>query len=756
MGSPRNGIAGALFLGLLSGCASNESPLLRLLQHRSQEGDTIGGDVNSSLAQSSGWRFASDSPTFWLESSTDFSGSVGWRVTSDPPKAYRDYVPDIHLDGKTLWRRPDPMPFGQAVVGRDAIEEPWGTGKILGPIRTLGWWPERGEWVGELFLHLPKSIPLDLCVDLVVGTTTYETGPLLGGRPGYFPGTQDRSTIRHRIWLNGVSWNKSPADLNLVDCSDGRLLATREMQAPETAQVLNRRDLGRSLEIDAVKGKWAEPEQGARGLRRTKDGVVPVPGPPYPRLRKGEAWPVMVVGPVNPEGWRPARIGTAEAPHARAKPWLDAPGHTVVDLNAPATRVGSPIGERGNHSYRPRRIAPDWLKVLNDSGVDIVMLTGNHVGDAGPLGETQTGLNVRALGLGLVGTSEPYIFSYQIQEHDRVGAIVSLPIAGQLREEEVAIHKRMLDDLGDNVDTLLVQVNPKGTAWRNEEIAQALASEAVDGLWFVGGEEWGAIDVIGTTTVVYAVPEFPSMQGDTGGALRWYLGDQGVERLDIVALTQNNQAQWVREDPKRAALWFEGLARKSRRYGTYVRVGQNIATVDVAGHWPSKDDAVGARIAITNDVSADFEIEKIPERCVSSLKSDGRAVLFGDGAKLHAWSIVQSKSNGTRPFVVMLQWSRRPGGTTLLAGEIELKAAFQAGSIRQRHQPCDDSWGFERFEEDVIVQERVFLWPPVEAQSGTSDLWMTVRLGNTVQRTSDGERKLNLGKIQLDKSEKPR
>ena len=103
--------------------------------------------------------------------------------------------------------------------------------------------------------------------------------------------------------------------------------------------------------------------------------------------------------------------------------------------------------------------------------------------------------------------------------------------------------------------------------------------------------------------------------GEVGAAMRWYLGDRGVIRLDLVAMSSNREGQLVRAAPGNTAPWFETVGEHSARYGTYVRAGQTIATVDVSGHWAPKSGEEPKRLAIPPAVVATSEPYVLPKRC---------------------------------------------------------------------------------------------------------------------------------------------
>ena len=118
------------------------------------------------------------------------------------------------------------------------------------------------------------------------------------------------------------------------------------------------------------------------------------------------------------------------------------------------------------------------------------------------------------------------------------------------------------------------------------------------------------------------------------------------------------------------------------------------------------------------------------------------------------WEITESRSDGETPFVISLQWGLGSGAAHR-AGEIELKAGFSGGSIRQRHQPCDGSWGFEHLAEKQRIQEEIRLWPDENVVEGASELWLTLYQDGKAIQTMDGRRKVSLGKIRIEKSTPP-
>ena len=80
--------------------------------------------------------------------------------------------------------------------------------------------------------------------------------------------------------------------------------------------------------------------------------------------------------------------------------------------------------------------------------------------------------------------------------------------------------------------------------------------------------------------------------------------------------------------------------------------------------------------------------------------------------------------------------------TTLPAGRVEWTGVGAGSRWRAIGQPCEGSWGFERFEPGVPVRDVVALTPPSGAASGTLQLSAVVYLGDDVARTEGGERRL--------------
>lgn len=741
-------VIGAVLL-VSGGCSAEVHPVARALQHRGGENVSVGGTGLEPILSGTSIQSLSDNAMYIVEPATEPTGAL--RDASTPDAAY---VLDLVVDDWLLWRYRDDMPFESVAIQRESLSTQWPMGEPVGPIHTMGWQPEQGVWMGEVLIQLPDQSPWDVCVRIVGSDGTHrDGGQLLQGRRGFYPGTAGQTAIRHRMYVQGLDEDLSGYQLVLEDCSTSEVLFSRDVTEWQNVEPLRLPSLSKVWSDPVVaNGAWTAPKAGAPGLRRTIDGVVKVEGPPYPRLRKKDAWPLLYVGPLDLTHWDAVNMDTALSPLRRADPWLDGPGWTVLSAGALTTRHGPVAVLMEKDDGYARRVIPEWLPIIERHGVDAVVFSGVPHGQFQAETVEQAEQNARASGLTVIPTLtlEPAYFEYEVGEHVRVGAMVSIraPVGNatefwrHVKENVVALSQR--------THAILLEINTSNTTASMSQIAEELSVEGVAGILLVGSGDAPAVDIYKGVTHVYGLTEM-TMKRRLGTAVRWYFGAQGIERIDLVGIALNDEGQLIRSSQSESHQLFEEISQNSLQYGTYVRAGKQIATVDVRGHRPSTE--IPYRILPVpkaSDAVGFLESKEIPQRCKGRPVEEAK-VKYEHGLRLDSWSLVTSRVENGKPFVVELQWSREDVGTVLPVTSVRFNASLTPQPLRVSYRPCSGSWDLQDLKKYQVINERVKLWPPPDSTPGARDLWLTIQTPSGVLRTEKGARRISLGKIHIEK-----
>ena len=451
-------------------------------------------------------------------------------------------------------------------------------------------------------------------------------------------------------------------------------------------------------------------QRGATGLRKTIDGVVRVDGPPYPRLRKKEAWPVLFVGSVDPTHWDMPTVDTSLAPLRRADPWLDGPGMTVLGLSALPTRHGPPAILGGKKGTKERRIVPEWLPVIKRHGVDAISFSGPVRSQFSPQTIQRAEDNIRALGLSAVSatTLTPTIFSYDVSDNQYTGALLSVQVPHESTDAFWSELRGVLTQLVQSTHSVLLDITVD-EATTVEERLQHLSIEGVAGIAVIGGTAKPGVHIYNGVTHVYGLREL-GMDHRLGLAVRWYLGAYGVQRIDLIGVGINSDGQLVRALEHESKGMFDALARNSVRFGTYVRPGKQIATVDVRGHVSHRKRDVGEAVIPTPMISVGFEEKTLPERCVGTAVKNPK-VSYDSGLRLDSWALLKSTVKQGSPFVLELQWSVANASSTRPDTRIRLNAPFRPEPLRHQYQPCSGSWSLNDLSPRQVLREQIRFWP---------------------------------------------
>lgn len=613
----------------------------------------------------------------------------------------------------------DPLPASVVAVV-DHPDEALRTGDpVLGSVVVHGPLASGGQLAAEWFVRPPSRAPMDLCVATLVAGEVVDRRPLADGRVDVWPGGP-RPLIRHRVYADLPALEGSEVTLGarLEDCSTTGVLATADAGVAVGRGLPDLEDLRRLAGAPDVDARLEpDPVEGPAILRASHDRLEPLTWP-LPPLRMGEAWPVMVLGAIDPSGWE-----AADEPLAGLQTTL-AQAPSVVSWEAPASR----LGER-----RPggRRVVPERLAQVAEVGVDGVLLGSQHVDDAGPEGRQATVVAARAQGLQVAVDGVLRVVGPQgaptvaLVEGGAPGAVES---ARRWAEVVVAVvHGASPDE------------------------ARGIAGRGVDAV-VVLADSLGPIEVVDGVPVVHGLPSLwvDTAQRRATAALRLSTTRAGVRRVEILSLVQRGD-RLLRDDEGQGRPLLQAMASASRRLGTDVRVGQMLAAAEVADHWPARR-ASGASPALAPAPQPAVEgpVPTRPPRCNADVRPED-GVALGDHLTLQARVLTPEIGPGEAAAFELL-WV---GSGPLPQGHLEISGVPEAGPPwRARVVPCDGSWGFERWVPGEPLREVVRVAAPTGAQPGPVRFDVAVRLGDDVARLPDGSRRVQLGVVQVQGSQR--
>ncbi|MFK7929611.1 MAG: hypothetical protein AB8H79_15555 [Myxococcota bacterium] len=704
-----------LGLAVLAGCVGGPvDPVARALQHGRTASDTVGGPVV--LAGVDKAPDAVALPQWWV------GGAEG-----GPPNADAGYA--LVFDGgeRKLWRLREPADAPSVSVAADAVlgalaEPTWLKGFVQHGPAAVG-----GELVATLFIQPPARSSRRPCVSVAAHGDRLSLGELLGGQADLIPGAGPQPIVAHRVyasvppaWLVGdttlsVHLHECGSDLDFGDptsvpltvASSGRPTAGQLTERPYTTDPT---------------AKWAQIKGRKESLHRKPDGSVEVrPAPPLPRVLRGEAWGLLVVGPVDPRDWS-APDGTV-GPLDPLAGLLQEADAAVLSWDAVATRHGeAPAG------VVPRRSTPEMMKHASKLDFQGIYLSSHGV-DVGLRGVTDSATSARMLGLLSGGTS----VDLDVGEGDSAVSVrVSHFQAGDSLYDLVRAERSAVGDA-----LLLVEV----TGVEDPVAAEKAVREAgVDGAWFVS-DSIGRVSVKGGVPVLLGIPPLDSAHSASVVA-RWYLAQTGVTRVDLQSVV-NNGGRWNldREGAGRQA--FLDAAALGQATSTYLAVGQNVAAVDVLGHGPDRSREPAVVRGFVQPEPSELPPPMVPARCrVTEGVFAGVDVPVGDD--LHILRAKLIDAEGPVIEAEVLWRADRP----LPAGSVRWYVGGLSIPWRATTIPCEGSWGFDAFEPGYVIRDRVRLQAPEGIEPGSGDLTLEVRLGGERPMIGD-ERRLNLGTITL-------
>ena len=659
-----------LILALAGGCTPHD-PVERLLLAHTVPGEVLEGGTAAQRAAAGlvegpdGWVLSADEPAAW--GPIGRAGEVAlWR--SAEPAVVLDRVPEGYA------------PVDDVVVGLRSRRGP-------------------RDAVLDLVLRPPMRAPLDLCL-AVAGVDL----PLAGAGLRV-PGDPDQPLLGQRVWIDG---SPETVGLRVTDCQTGSALHEVELVLPPVAELPDEALRPSRVASTVHLGVDVEPVDVALHGGHIRSA------PPLPRLRVGDAWPVVVLGAVDPTG------GDPEARPLRPLAGLLGPYPSVVAFDAPASRVGPMEGSR--------RATPELLRWVTEAGVDGVVLGTSHRDDAGVAGAARTEAVARALGLRTAGGPEH--LALYLPTGGPVLAVLS-PGVGE------APTSAQVQDARRRAGVVLAALDP-GRRDPEPLAAEAVAS-GVDGAWLLGeASPW--IDVVDGVPVVAGIaPSVRMVRGRPAASLatRWYLDERGVARLDVVPL-QVGEGGTRRDRAARGALLR--LAAASAARGAHVRVGTQVAVVDVAGHWPRALRSPPVLSPPAAPETVGLPPAELPARCRGEGAVAGE--LLAPGVRLEAHVLTPEVPAGGE-VELLLRWEAL--GPELGAAWVDWTVSGPAGTTRGRWTPCQGSWTTDRFVPGQVVDDRVRL--PVPDAPGLATVTGVVRTSDAAWTDTAGSREISLGEI---------
>lgn len=701
--------AGLIAVALLAGCPTpNPDPVRRAIEHGREAGDTVGGpDAGDLRGAANGGEVP---PTWW--------------VGQDPPEAERGYA--MVLPGK-LWRRREPVDAARVAVNADQLPDGVaGQGVVRGLVQHGATSPG-GELVATLFVQPPVRMPRRACVALGLDDRRLDVSELLQGRGAFVPGAGPRPVFAHRIYRpfpQGWPVGTYDVQVELSECGSAATLVPAQPVSltvaasgvPTSDQLVERAGV---LDPQA---EWARPRGRKESIHRGPDGSLEVrPAPPLPRVLRGDAFGVVVLGPLDPSEWA--------LPDGTVRP-LDPLGGLlteadagVLSWDAVAARTGEPAVDTV-----PRRVAPEMLghaAALDVQGI----LFSTHGSDAGAAGLTESAAAARALGM----RSDGHRVDLDVGEGDNAVSmrIIHLADGADLQARIAAARQEAGEAL------LLVEIDgsddPVATA-------QAIAAGGADGGWIVA-DGLGPVWLRGGVPVLLGVPALDGAHRQAFVA-RWYVARTGVVRVDLESVV----AAGDRWKPDRQAAGRQAMiaaALETERLGAWLAVGQNVAGIDVRAHGPDRNRTIAQPVGHPALETAELPPAELPPRCRVSQPPAGAAPRpVTQGLQLLSARLTDAEGPVIEAELIWRTDGPLPAGRT----------GFYVDGIgvpwRGSAVPCDGSWGFDRFRAGELVRDRVRLRAPDEAEAGEGTLWLDVRLGND-RPTIGGERRVSVGTITL-------
>jgi hypothetical protein len=585
-------------------------------------------------------------------------------------------------------------------------------------------WPiaPGGLLAAELFIRPPVAMPLDACVEVGLDGARVDRRPLLDGRVTLWPGAEPRPLLRHRLLAPvpvGLSGTAS-LTASLIDCGTLTALAAASTTVdigagtPSAEQLRSRAgtpDDGASFERPEVKGP--------RRVRASGDRLRDLE-PVLPPLRLGEAWPVVVLGAVDPTAWSGAE-GSLDGLATTLEPAL-----AVASWSAPASRRG----EASEAVPRPRRVLPEAVETLARAGVNAALLGDPHVDDLGPEGLADTRTALAAVG---VASVDAEVRALATGAGGPVVAVVDLTDGVGGAVERIAAAR-------DAGDVVLVAASGASAAE-----ARAWAQAGADCVW-IRADHLGPVEIVDGAVVLHGVPDLVvgSAQARSTVYARLSVDARGVQRVEI-ALLREHRGRVVRDEEGEGRGALVALADASRALGTDVRLGRMVAAVDVRAHWPARAPRQGVALPAPIEPTGSWPPVELPDRCAPAGPMPPDAVDLG-GVRV-AVRLMDAGAPPDGPIRVALSWEvvSAPGAP----GVEEWSAVGGGAGWRLRQAPCDGAWGFEHWQAGDRIDEVVELWPP-EAGALEGDVLsvtLAVRIGSALLRPPGGERRLTIGDV---------
>lgn len=699
------------------------------MRHQLEAGDALDGPLAAEIADRIGGVPVAQGGALYVGGDTPPDAEAGWTRVA-------------HEARGDVWRRRDPVAVPSVAVLDDPVP-----GTPLEHPTFLAWTVDGrgdpgGELVFEVFVRPPQVTAMRPCVVLRAGEARLDLGVLLDGRLALVPGAPMRPLYRHRARVDvpddwpGVT-DRVAGELILEDCRTGA-----DLSDPVAVQSSVS---GSRVSVDrlAARGGVPDPEAVAASLKpprqslhKQPDGRIEVrEGPALPRMLRGDAWGVFMLPALDPRGWPevPADGTAPRQPLAPLLPQLTEAESAIVGWDAVASRVGRASEVSAGP---PRRVVPETMNGLRQLGIDGVLL-GPHRHDAGVEGLEATVAAANRLGLRTDAGGVTVIAG----DSDRAVAvrIIGVPTVEAIPASVQAAREAAPGAL------VFVQVEADDGSARVGSGLRGLADRGeVDAVWTLSA---------GPTTVEVA-SGVPILRGWSpldaaarqGLAVRWYAAPEGVPRIDLITLVRRG-GQWERDRDGRLRPWLVDLAGRSRELDTYVVVGKTVAAVDVGAHGPHVRDPLATTVPLPTPDEGPLPAPSRPARCDADAVPVAAGTPLGAQLALESAEVVDGEPSAGEPVRVRLVWRRR-GSAALPPGRVQWSATGLTPPWRPSSQPCEGSWGFERWTAGERVLDEVALYPP-EGVTGTATLQLQVRLGDQVARPPSGERWIDVGEVRV-------
>jgi hypothetical protein len=337
------GLALAALLGTACTEGGIDDPVLRAALHAAPEVQGVAGPAAETLAGATGLPVDPEAALWVGPADAAPEGEGAWdRLATDA--------------ARSLWRERRLPPVEAVAVRPDSLPGAPTGDPVLHAVVIHGLDRRSGVLVGEVFTRLPAQVPPRAC--LFLGEVAL--GPVGGAGLRVIPGQGPRPLVRTRVLAEGPAVGElgATAPLELRHCRHGDRLAGPVSVELSAADGVSRADLRAVTGEPDPDAAFAGPPVTRQALHRRPDGSMERrPGPPLPRVERGDAWGLVILPPVDPSSWDVDALmldgRVAPGPLTGLEAMFTEADGVVVGWDAPASRVGERTAPPG---VRPRRV----------------------------------------------------------------------------------------------------------------------------------------------------------------------------------------------------------------------------------------------------------------------------------------------------------------------------------------------------------------------------------------------------------------